>query len=551
MPSLFQKLFRKQGNEDYNAGIALYNEGRFSEAIEKFELAVASAPVQSTTYRLGTFYAAEAHANIGRSLVKASEHAASIKHFERAIEETPHFPDLQYNLGVARFMTGDVQGAQLPFEKALEINSGYVEARCFLAVVKDTLGLKSESREDLKHVLEEHSEIPISVNKFLLVHLKERETLIPEIGPVLELLDSNAQFREVYSEGIAQFNLRNYDLAAGLLEQASTMKPHYADVQCQLGLARYKGGETVASIEEFRQSLEINPRFLEAAFFLGMALFQEERYLEAETAFEKAHNIRAEATDVLYHLALCKIHLGKNIEAESILRRVIEFKPTFAQALYSLGLLRFEDGDIEAGMSLLKDALSINPHLTEAERDLGLMYIEQEQWDSAEELFQRMGENHPEDPDLYCFVGRSHLGRGNLEAACADFERALSQSPDNLYALQGLSRCYVKMGRPEKAQPLLDRALKANPGFPDLWKLQGALYFKSSRYSEAETSYRNAIEGAPRDPEAKLALALVLRNLGRNEEAATIIRELQKLYPDQLELRKILSAQFVDLDEIP
>ncbi len=551
MPSLFQKLFRKQGNEDYNAGIALYNEGRFSEAIEKFEVAVATAPLQSTTYRLGTFYAAEAHANIGRSLLKAGEHAASLDHFIKALEETPHFPDLQYNLGVARFMTGDREGSIGPFQKALEINPGYVEARCFLAVAQDSLGQKEESRTALKQVLEEHAEIPISVNKFLLVHLKERETLIPEIGPVLELLDSNAQFREVYSEGIAQFNLRNYNLAAGLLQQASSMKPHYADVQCQLGLALLKDGKVTASIDEFRQSIEINPRFLEAAFFLGMALFQEERYLEAEEAFEKAHCIRAEATDVLYHLALSKIHLGKNKEAEQILRKVLAYKPAFAQAQYVLGLLRFEDGDPEEGIALVKEALAINPHLTEAERDLGLMYIDQEEWDNAEELFKRLGENNPDDSDLYCFVGRSHLGRGNLEAACRDFERALSKSPENLYALQGLSRCYVKMGRPEKAQPLLDRALAAHPGFPDLWKLQGALLFKSSRFEDAEKAYRKSIEGAPRDPEAKLGLAIVLRNLGRNEEAAAIIREMQLLYPDQLELRKILGATFLDLDEIP
>jgi len=304
-------------------------------------------------------------------------------------------------------------------------------------------------------------------------------------------------------------------------------------------------------VEEFRQSLEINPGFLEAAFFLGMALFKLENFIEAETAFEKARTIRAEATDVLYHLALCKLHLGKNPEAESLLHQVVKYKPRFAQALYVLGLLRFEDGDPETGIGLLKQALGINPHLTEAERDLGLMYIDQEEWESAEELFQRLGDSNPEDPDLYCFVGRSHLGRGNLEAACKDFELALRQAPDNLYALQGLSRCYVKLGRPEKAQPLLDRALKAHPGFPDLWKLQGSVHFKSGRYGDAETAYRNAIEGAPRDPEAKLGLAIVLRNLGRSEEAGSILRDLEQLYPDHLELRKILSAEFLDLDEIP
>ena len=105
------------------------------------------------------------------------------------------------------------------------------------------------------------------------------------------------------------------------------MKPHYADVQCQLGLARYKSGRVEESVEDFRRALEINPRFLEAAYFLGMSLLHCEDYCGAEKAFEQAMAVRGDATDVLYHQALAKLHLGKNSEAQALLEKVLAVKP--------------------------------------------------------------------------------------------------------------------------------------------------------------------------------------------------------------------------------
>jgi len=548
---LLQKLFRNRRNEDYNTGIALYNEGRYEEAIEHFEAAVSEASETSTTYRLGVFYAAEAHANIGRALLKAERYEEACTHFENALQENPNFPDLHYNLGVGLYMGGRVEEALPFFGKALEINPDYIEARCFLAVTQHALGEETEARLQLKEVADRRSEIPIQVNPFLLVNLKERETVLPEIGPVLELLDSSGDFRDVYSDGVTQFNIGRYELAADLLERAAGLKPHYADIQCQYGLARFKCGQDEEAIAAFRGALAINPRFVEAAYFLGATLLRSQRHMEAEEALGFAHDLNPEAPDVLFHLAQCRFHLGKPDEADDLLSEVLARRPRFAPALYLQGLVRYSAGRHGEGIELVRDALSENPYLSAAELDLALMYMKQGELESAEDIFRRLSGFELENANLHCFMGQTRLARGELDEALSEFERAMALEPDNIYALKGRLRCELRLGRQAKAQALLAPYLEKHPDYPDLRKLQGDVHFRGGDFESAEADYREALERSPNFLEARLGLALALRNLGRSKEAEEILRELADAHPENVELRKLLGDHFQSFDELP
>jgi tetratricopeptide (TPR) repeat protein len=544
MPSLLRRLFGGRRDEDYSAGIALYNEGRFAEAIDRFEAAIAGAAKSSTTYRLGIFYAAEAHANIGRALLKAEHYDEACVHLERALQETPNFPDIQYCLGVALYMGGRRDAALPCFERALAINPDYIEARCFLAVALAAAGDGEGARRELRQAAALQSEIPIQVNRFLLANLKERETVLPEVGPVLELLESGAEFRELYNEGIAQFNLGNHPLAADLLERAAAMKPHYADIQCQLGLARFKCGRTEEAIGALRGALTVNPRFMEASYFLGLAFLKAGRALEAEEALAYARSLGGEGSDLLLYLAQARFQLGRNEEAAVLLEELLERRPELSQARYLLGLLRHLEGRDEEALRLLREALGKSPTLGAIELDLALLHAKRGEWQNADPHFRRLQERHPEDPALQAFLGQTLLSRGDLEGALAAFSRALELAPTNLYALRGRLRCELRLGRVAKAEALLAPALAAHPDFPDLLKLRGDLGFKRADFRAAEADYRQALALAPRYLEAELGLALALRNQGRAEEAAALLAPLMADHPDRLELRHLLGEHF-------
>ncbi|MCB1162274.1 tetratricopeptide repeat protein [bacterium] len=544
MASLLRRLFGNRHDEEYSAGIALYNQGRFEEAIAHFEAAVAGSAKTSTTYRLGIFYAAEAHANIGRALLKAEHYDEARVHLEQALTETPNFPDLQYSLGVALFMEGRRDEAKPCFERALEINPDYAEARCFLAVALEADGDAEAARAQLQQVTASRAEIPIQVNRFLLANLRERETVLPEVGPVLELLESGAEFREVYAEGVAQFNLGNYPLAADLLQQAGAMKPHYADVQCQLGLARLKCGRGEGAIQALRTALTVNPRFMEASYFLGLALLGEERYLEAEESLDFARELGGESSDLLLQLARCRFQLGRNEGAETLLDELLRRQPEHAEARYLLGLLRHAEGRHDDALRLIRAALEAKPTLGTAALDLALIHARKGEWGRAGLRFRHLAEAAPEDPQLLGFLGQTQLAQGDLEAALMTFTHAQELAPQDLYVLKGRLRCELRLGRYAKAQALLAPALTAHPSYPDLLKLQGDLHFKQGDFLGAEESYRRALSQAPQYLEAELGLALTLRNLGRNDAARAMLEPLLAAHPDQPALRRLLAQHF-------
>ena len=180
---------------------------------------------------------------------------------------------------------------------------------------------------------------------------------------------------------------------------------------------------------------------------------------------------------------------------------------------------------------------------------MALIYSQRGEWGDAEEIFERLTGRDSADPDLFGFVGQAHLAQGQVDEALNDFSKALEMDPDNLYALKGRVRCELRLGRFAKGMALLAPYLERFTDYPDLLKLEGDLHFKQGDFGQAEKCYRRALEGSPHYLEAKLALALALRNQGRAADAAELLRALVALHPEKLELKRMLDHDFLELDE--
>jgi len=110
--TFWTRLFRGGSEDDYQKGIELFNSGDYDGAVEVLEKVIAEAKNrQSPIAKLGAFYAAEAHAKIGIARFLREDLDESLKHFEAALSENPHYPDLYYYLGVVYHQQGDLDRA--------------------------------------------------------------------------------------------------------------------------------------------------------------------------------------------------------------------------------------------------------------------------------------------------------------------------------------------------------------------------------------------------------------------------------------------------------
>src|SRR5262245_9045969 len=81
----------------------------------------------------------------------------------------------------------------------------------------------------------------------------------------------------------------------------------------------------------------------------------------------------------------------------------------------------------------------------------------------------------------------------------------------------------LRGGAYEAAEPHLLRAFAAHPGDVRLQGALGQVYAHTNRFKQAETSFRQVIAIKPDDPGARLALAKLLGDTGRDAEGLEVL----------------------------
>lgn len=85
-----------QNEELFNEGNDLYNDGKFSEAVEKYEEIISNGE-----------HSADLYYNLGNAHYKLNNVAPSIYYFEKALQLRPNDKEIRNNLAFARNMTID------------------------------------------------------------------------------------------------------------------------------------------------------------------------------------------------------------------------------------------------------------------------------------------------------------------------------------------------------------------------------------------------------------------------------------------------------------
>lgn len=105
-------------------GIALLEQGKPSEAIEQFKLAIAEYPYYSVHY-----------CNYGNALSDLKRYTEAIAQYKKATELSPDFAAAYCNMADAMLKNKDYLGAELACKSAIRVDPAYVPAMTNLAEV--------------------------------------------------------------------------------------------------------------------------------------------------------------------------------------------------------------------------------------------------------------------------------------------------------------------------------------------------------------------------------------------------------------------------------
>jgi len=155
-------------------------------------------------------------------------------------------------------------------------------------------------------------------------------------------------------------------------------------------------------------------------------------------------------------------------------------------------------------------------------------HLERKEWLEATRLLEAESDRVASSFELSWNFGWALYKLDDLEGAIAKLGRAAEIEPDSPVALWALGLVYGQLDEAELAEDYLVRSLAARESFPARFEL-AFLYHRQGRIEEARAAHERNAELHPLSPEAQLALADFLTDIGREEEAAERYARAERL----------------------
>jgi tetratricopeptide (TPR) repeat protein len=303
-----------------------------------------------------------------------------------------------------------------------------------------------------------------------------------------------AASQKEFRRAVSLFQQGRFDMAERLFAELHARAPNDAELAQFGGVLANRMGRHEVAIERLGRCVRLDPRRARAHAALAFAFDALGRTEDARRAFAEA--VRAEPSFAEAHngLGIAWFRLGNVVEALRSFERALAVNPRFVEARLNAARALHRLGRREAAAQRFAECLQLAGDHEDVLRQiaLGLYYVEA--FEPAAAAMARILERHPEDAAL----------RG---------QRA--------HALDAL-------GRVDEARGEIEGALRAAPAMADLHNVRGALLQKHGDWSEAADAYRRAVDLQPAHVDARINLAVALRQMGRPGEARAELDEARR-----------------------
>jgi tetratricopeptide (TPR) repeat protein len=192
------------------------------------------------------------------------------------------YADAEHLLGLSYSLVGQPEKALAHLDRALELNTHYVEALVHRALVLNDLGREQEATESLRRA----------------GHIGGKSRLGFPTHLASKLANLHAHVAEAYIEA---GGMRE---AIGQYQAALALGPEFHDLRHKLGRLLLQAGRVLEAREQFEIIVRSRPNFLDAAAMLGLACYLSGDGLSARVVWEDCRRRRPEDPRVEAYLAM-------------------------------------------------------------------------------------------------------------------------------------------------------------------------------------------------------------------------------------------------------
>ena len=486
--------------------------------------AVAAVVVGLLTVVLSACGGAEArkvkHLAKGRDYMTAGNYEKARVEFQNALQISPIDPEARFENGVVDEKLGKAREAAQFYQGTLDVSPDHVGARANLARLYLVGGAPDKTLELVQPGLEKHpddSELLTlraaarTQKKDLVAALADAERAV-RLDPVNE--DAVSALAGIYVSN------HSTDKALALLEESIKKIP--ATVGLRVALAQvYAGENRPADVERVLLDIvHLQPQDMADRVRLAQFYARQNQPDAAERVLREGIKAIPQDRDLKLSLVdFLSAHRSPET-AEKELLGMIAADPKDFELKFALARFYVSNHQPERAEKIYRDVIDAQKldaaGITARDRLAGLR-AQRNDIKGTEELVAEVLAKSPRDTDALILRGDIELANKDPKAAIADLRTVLRDQPNSIGVLRTLARAHLANGEPAIAEETMRRALETNP----------------------------------KDAFLRLDLAQLLAQMGKQEQAKTILSELVKDQPNNVQALDSLfrvSASVKDFD---
>ncbi len=299
-----------------NYGGALFEEGRFDEALAHFNEALRISPKY-----------ADARRNAGIVLLRQGKVDEAIAAFAEVLSYRGDWPITHNYLGLAQAQKGEFDLAVKNYNAALQLKPDYVEAIKNLGIV-----LKEQGKTDE------------AVNKW-------------KTG--LEIEPDNPDIH--YNMGLVMSEQYKYDAAVDHFKITLAARPHWAEAHHNIGAVYYLQGKLDLAVQHCFEAIRLNPDYYDAHQNIGLIMAKQGKLDEAIRHLNKALEAEQPRPEVYYNLGGVYYRQGKLRLAAEQCAEALRLRPDYLTARVTLAGILVELGETRSAVEHYHKALQLEP----------------------------------------------------------------------------------------------------------------------------------------------------------------------------------------------
>ncbi len=412
--------------------------------------------------------------------------------FELALARDPAFYPARSNLAELLLRLGDVELARGHLGRVLDFKDEDVNALMLLARSYEDAGDQAQAlRFAERAVASDPASVRAAIyqtNLLLSAREPEKAVRVAEGVQVRAENPDDADLMATLSRAYIASGRRA--TAQVVLRRASSLAGYDAHMLLDVALLQRDAGDIQGALWSLQKATEGDPEYLPARLRFGELLTE---YGRIDEALEVAQRLRVDFPEEPYAdhlLGLISTASGDHAAAFEAFSRALDIKPSPLLAIRAYGAKRDAEG-LAVGVEFLRQWL----------------------------------EEHSGDGVATQTLAEGYYELGEPERAARMFEGILADAPDNAMLLNNLAVIYNELGDP-RALDYARRAYELLPGAAETGDTLGWVLVSRGEYAQGLKYLRDAQTRAAGDPGISFHIAVALKALGRNEEAAAELTQL-------------------------